>query len=462
MHIDLTILRERLHTVLTDKARQGHATEGWAERVDAAPASYDALYALAEQIADLPLRPDWPYVEPSDLAGIRAESDPARPTGVIDSPTLADSAARVRTAFLASVCGCQLGKPVEIWPSMYTLRDGMTPTGDWPIRDYISTRSLDIIGKRHPSWGQTCRENIRFAAPDDDINYTVMGMLALERGGLGYTLDHLRTLWLENLAPAHCFGPERTLIVQAGLHALKSWGGPPADYARWVNILNPSAERCGALIRADAYGYACPGRPELAAELAWRDASFTHRRTGIYGTMWVAAAIAAAQVMDDPLEVFETASRFVPRKSRFYEVVTDCLNIVADSSDWVAAYERMFARYKEYGHCMIYFECGTLINTLRFARSIDDGFCMQVMQGNDTDSFGATSGSILGCFFGPGHLDPRWLKPLNNTLFTTLANFHEQNLEKVAERMARLPALTLDPARWMAEQSLAAGKDPGA
>ena len=38
------------------------------------------------------------------------------------------------------------------------------------------------------------------------------------------------------------------------------------------------------MIRADAYGYACPGRPELAAELAWRDAGLTHRRTGIYGT----------------------------------------------------------------------------------------------------------------------------------------------------------------------------------
>jgi hypothetical protein len=48
-----------------------------------------------------------------------------------------------------------------------------------------------------------------------------------------------------------------------------------------VAVLNPKDEYCGALIRADAYGYACPGRPALAAELAWRDASLTHRRTGI-------------------------------------------------------------------------------------------------------------------------------------------------------------------------------------
>ena len=31
-------------------------------------------------------------------------------------------------------------------------------------------------------------------------------------------------------------------------------------------------------------------------QLAWRDASFTHRKTGVYATMFVAAAIATAFV----------------------------------------------------------------------------------------------------------------------------------------------------------------------
>ena len=45
--------------------------------------------------------------------------------------------------------------------------------------------------------------------------------------------------------------------------------------------LNPADEHCGAMIRADAYGYACPGDPARAAALAHRDATLTHRRTGV-------------------------------------------------------------------------------------------------------------------------------------------------------------------------------------
>ena len=83
--------------------------------------------------------------------------------------------------------------------------------------------------------------------------------------------------------------------------------------------MNPGDELCGAAIRADAYGYALPGNPELASELAARDASFTHNRTGIYGTMFIAAAIATAQVTDDRVEVIKTALQYIPQKSRFFE-----------------------------------------------------------------------------------------------------------------------------------------------
>ena len=83
----------------------------------------------------------------------------------------------------------------------------------------------------------------------------------------------------------------------------------------------------------------------------------------------------------------------------------------------------------------------TLMNSVRFARDVADGFCMQVMQGNDTDSFGATSGSLLGAFFGPGHLERRWVEPFNDTIRLSLATTWESSLSRLVTRMSALPEL---------------------
>ena len=66
---------------------------------------------------------------------------------------------------------------------------------------------------------------------------------------------------------------------------------------------------------------------------------------------------------------------------------------------------------------------------------------MQVAQGCDTDCFGEIIGSIMGAYFGPGHMDERWLNPFNDDLRTALGTFHERSLLAVADRMSRLPSL---------------------
>jgi ADP-ribosylglycohydrolase len=437
MLLTIHSLRTQLHLVIANKREQGHVVEGLHDELDALPDSYDALCDFAQKLAGLPLRDDWPYVEPNDLEGIWAECDPNRPLGAIAAVDLDVCARRVETAFLSSVCGCILGKPLEINPTLDQIRGALEGIGEWPMDDYVSERIAEALRRPlHRSWVETVRERIAYVAPDDDINYTIMGMLLLERHGLAFTKEHVRDAWLHHLPIRTTFGPERTLLLKAGVDTL---AGGDGDLETWVTVLNPHDEKCGALIRADAFGYACPGRPALAAELAWRDASWTHRRTGIYGEMFIAAAIAAAQVMRDRLGVFETALQFVPRRSRFYEIVSDSLEEVRQATDWLDGYQRVHGKYKQYTHCLVYQEVGTLINTLRFAEDIGDGICKQVSQGNDTDSFGATAGSLLGAYFGPGYLEERWLAPFNDDIHTALAWFYERSLSKLAKRMGELP-----------------------
>jgi ADP-ribosylglycohydrolase len=296
---------------------------------------------------------------------------------------------------------------------------------------------LDKLPGRHLSWAETVRERIAFVAPDDDINYTIVGMMLLEEHGVDFTRDHVRQMWYRHLPFHACWGPERLMLIRVGMAGLND----EPDYDLWAGFLNPSDEMCGALIRADAYGYACAGNPELAARLAWQDASFSHRRTGIYGTMFVAAAIATAPIAGEWSEIFETALKFIPQKSRLHEIAADSLAEVRAAGDWLDGYDRIHRKYGQWRHCKIYQEVGTLMNTLRFARDAGEGICMQVSQGNDTDSFGCTAGSILGAFHGPGSLEDRWLAPFHDRIEVGMGWFYEHSLSALAKRMARLPAL---------------------
>jgi len=434
-------LRARLHAEIRDRAAQGRAADVGAldAELAALPDSWDALLEFGERLAALPMRDDWAYDEPDDLDGIRAAADRGRSLSAV---AVTDAGARAEAAFLGSVCGCILGKPFEIDPTLAELRAALEPAGDWPLRDYPTEAVVLSLREQQPQWPELVRGRIRHVAPDDDINYTVLGMLALEQHGVAFTRDDLLMLWMYNLPLLATFGPERTLLANAALAALEPVVARPWPLDRWVQVRNPGSELCGALIRADAYGYACLGDPEQAAGMAWRDAGMTHRGTGLYGAMFVAAAIAVAPLVQDPLEVFATALRYIPQRSRFAEAVTFALEQVAAASDWLDGYERIHARYGEFGHCRILQEVGTLVNTLRFAEDVGDGICKQVMQGNDTDSFGATAGSILGAYFGPNHLDARWTEPFRDTIHLALAACWETSLSALAARMGQLPALT--------------------
>src|SRR5690349_19923113 len=99
-------LRSHLRTIVRDRERQGHDTAGLDSELDALPDSYDRLAAFAVRLAQLPLRPTWPYREPDDWAGIEAELDPDRPRGPLARLDPAQTARRVESAFLGRVCGC--------------------------------------------------------------------------------------------------------------------------------------------------------------------------------------------------------------------------------------------------------------------------------------------------------------------------------------------------------------------
>ncbi len=442
-------LRSAVLQVMRQRLEQGCAIDepAFQARVEAAADSYDGLYQLAQELRDPPLRKDWPYREPLAWEHIVAESPQLDPDCAWPEPDLARAAECARAGFLGSVCGCVLGKPVEVDPTLAELKQAGRALGEWPFSDYVTVEFLERLGRRHDSWTETTRGNICAVAADDDIHYSLLGMLLLEAHGPGFNRDDMYQAWALNIAHGWTWGPERTALLHSGLghHHLfddLAASGPDHD----VLLLNPGDEMCGALIRADAYGYACPGNPDLAAWLAWKDASFTHIRTGVYGPMFVAALIALCHLAapgrpgNQRLALAEEARRRIPARSRLSEVLDDALQAVSAAGDWESGYRGIHRKYARFTHCRVYQEVGTLLNTLKFAEDVGHGIGLQVSQGNDTDSFGATAGSMLGVLFGPGHLAAHWLEPFGNRIEHALAGLHEFSLDTLAGRMAQLPA----------------------
>ena len=95
--------------------------------------------------------------------------------------------------------------------------------------------------------------------------------MIMEEYGLDFTTDQLGEAWVKYLPFA---------FTAEGIALDNLRKGVPALQAAEVD--NPFLNWIGADIRSDPWAYAAPGWPEKAAEIAYRDATVSHRRNGIY------------------------------------------------------------------------------------------------------------------------------------------------------------------------------------
>ena len=240
--------------------------------------------------------------EPDGLAQIRKLRPPG-PRRLWRSLDLAIYKRKVEGAFTARAAGCTLGAIVEGW-EVQAMRDFAEQIGDsFPPTDYW-TRASNPATRRYGKsrCSEYTRSGIRGVPVDDDLAYTLLGLLILEEYGPGFTTVDVGKAWVRYL-PIACTAEEVALAnLKKGISAHRA-GTIDNPYCQWI----------GADIRSDPWAYAAPGDPELAAELAHRDACLSHRRNGIYGAMFFAAAQAAAFAVDDPVEAIRIGLTEIPR-----------------------------------------------------------------------------------------------------------------------------------------------------
>jgi len=384
---------------------------------------------LFEMTSELPQRRGYPYVEPSDLAEIRAlrPNEAPKRGSLPDADTLRD---RVLGAWQGRVCGCLLGKPVE-GIRTNELVPLLKQSGNWPMRRYIV--SGDITDEMYetfsfPLKGRCWADTVECMPVDDDTNYVVLAQVLVEECGRGFTPADVARVWLDyQPKKAYC-----TAERVAYCNLIKGYRPPESAMYQ-----NPYREWIGAQIRGDYFGYINPGNPELAAEMAWRDASISHIRNGIYGEMFVAAMIAQAAVESDIEVIIRAGMSQIPATSRLYEALGDVLK---DYHTGIPAEECMAKIHQRYDEHSQHDWCHTISNALiveaalLYGRNFGDAICLAVQTGFDTDCNGATVGSVLGMRGGTGCISQEWNLPVDNLLDTSIFGVGRVKLTDMARK----------------------------
>ncbi|WP_024287428.1 ADP-ribosylglycohydrolase family protein [Cellulomonas sp. KRMCY2] len=398
----------------------------------AAPAT-PALRALArELLTELQGRaaPESP-TEPDDWSAISALLPPAPR---IPAPDASMLEARLRGAWTGRAAGCLLGKPVEKIPRR-GIEEILRATDRWPLDGYFTAVGLpDDVAARWP-WNRRSAptslvENIDGMPEDDDLNFAILALDLIEGRGVDFSTDDVATAWLDNLPAGRVFTAERA----AYRNILDARPVPET-----ATHLNPFREWIGALIRADVHGWVMPGDVRGAAHLAWKDARLSHTRNGLYGAMWAAALCSAALVCTDVDEVLDAAQTVLPPDSRLAAAVRRGREVAAQPQDVADGLDTLHAEYGHLHWVHVINNAAVIAYALargggRFGPSVS----VAVTAGWDTDSAGATVGSVVGGLLGAEAIGQRWTAPLDGRIATSLPGPAWRPIDDLASRTLRL------------------------
>ena len=396
------------------------------------------LKVFLEELERCPLKPSFPYKEPSNLHEIIAE----RPRKLermgikLSDEELFD---RIYGGWLGRCAGCLLGKPVE-GLTKEQIETWLNIAGEYPLKDYFPP--IHNFPEDAPRWLRdrlsyiedmfrrtkmgVLRGQISCMARDDDIDYTIINLHILENYGLNFTTMNVGETWLHLLPYLQVYTAER-----AAYRNLVNGLQPPET----ATYMNPYREWIGAQIRADTWGYVAPGDPELAAELAYKDASLSHVKNGIYGEMFVSAMISAAFATVNIEEVIEIGLSAIPKKSRLTEAIKNVMEWSKQFSDWRDTWNKINEKYGQYHFVHTINNAALVVMGLLYSGGdYEKGITISVMGGWDTDCNGATVGSILGVMLGAEKLPKKWIEPLNDRLRSFVIGYDNSRISDLAKR----------------------------
>lgn len=428
-----------MHDVLDDRdlipdeaeqlATSGYQAGPLLEQARAAARADDRprLAEIEAELAAAPRDPGWRYTEPSagELAALLPTPTPSAP---LDQ---ADLAGRQYGAWLGRCVANTMGKPVEGLAAA-EVETYLRAAGAWPQRGFVPLLDTlpDGVSHLHESAPQAALGTFTAIPRDDDLDWTMVGLHLLETYGDAVTTEDIAREWLNLLPFTQTFTAERAAYrnLVRGLR--------PPQTATWRN---PYREWIGALIRADAFGYAHPGDPGRAARLALTDARLSHVANGIYGETWAAGLVAGAFVTREPVVALAAGRSCVPDGSRLAEVLDGVSGLADEGASYEEARAWLDAHTGQYNWVHTVNNAGIIAVALLWGEEdFVTTVARSVAAGLDTDSNAATVGSVFGALYGAAAI-PAGLRAAGGERVTSaVQGFDGIEISALAERSLRL------------------------
>jgi ADP-ribosylglycohydrolase len=396
-------------------------------------ADWEAAYHSLWRIREQGLRPDYPFVEPDDFDAIIADAEAAPD---LEPLTDEEYAERIKGAWYGRLAGVVLGKPLELHIDRKYIKSYLESVDAYPLNDWVPYES--------PALGRTLRNkpstlgNVQYAEPDDDIHYTILGLMLIENHGFNFTRLDVANSHLLNI-PYHWLW---SCTRQSYYHMVNLTDDRPIDeqIAEFPTKINPWREGINTAIRADFWGYIAPGDPRRAARIAHREVTLNAVKNGIYSSMFTAGALSAALSRNPSIDtILHGGLSVIPKQSRLAHIVHEVRDWYAKDQDWVAVCDRI---YDKYGHLpflhalhnMGFVFLSLIHGQLDYSKTITTA----VMCGTDTDCTSGTAASIVGAAVGYDGLDHRWITPLNDHVKTVVAGYGEGSISGLVQRTVDL------------------------
>ncbi len=364
--------------------------------------------------------------EPNSLAGIRR----LRPKGPRVLWQEFDSdlyASKVEGALLGRMAGCTLGAIVEGW-RVADMEKWAQEIGDpFPPTDYWSkAKTPSALRYETSRCDSYTRSGMDGVPVDDDIIYTLLGLMLFEQHGAGFTSTDVANMWGKYL-----FWVYKDMKWPLDRFAAGASAARCADHS-------PYAELICAFIRCDPFGYVAPGQPEKAAALAYRDSALSHRRNGLYGGMFFAATIAAAFAVDHPRKAIEIGLTEIPVGCRLAREIRWALRISPRIKSYRQAHDAVTKRFPgmHTAHT-INNACLTVLGLLVGGTDVTKVISETVAMGLDNDCTAATAGSIVGAIVGKQGIPAHWHRPFHNKVHSYIKGFPTFAISDLVKRYTK-------------------------